>query len=1147
MTTRQKQNPYPGPYSFRKEDAAFFFGREREARHLTALAISQQLVLFYAQSGAGKTSLVNARVIPDLETRGFHVFPPARAGADLPPGIEPQNVFVYNTLKAVWGKQRPGSRFRDFFDEVSAREIAQGSPRVLVLDQFEELVTKYPEHSQHRTDFFVQLREALEADSALSVLMVMREDHIARLHPFASLLSGIRNRFYMERLRVAEATKAIRKPAEMAGRPFAPGVAEALANDLSQLHIAEQERTVSGEFVEPVQLQIVCWQLWENLRDRPGKEITSDDVRKVGNIDQALESFYERAVERAAKVPGASKTKLRQFCGAILITPGRIRNQVSRGSKVTGDLPNKAVEELVEAHLIRPEQARGGTWYELAHDRLIAPILNSNQRWKPGTSQLSQDAFAWQNNKRDPSFLYWGVQLERALRAKNEVPVGDLEEEFLAAAQREGLRRQRHNIWKLGAALALLAISFIFVAKFALEASRESDISHSRELALAAISNARSHPQLSLSLALEALARARTPEAEIALHQALTDSVVERGWSIATHTRGTGLITMSSQGKRLALVNSGGRVQVRDTATGMIVFRAPEPRSDLTALALDNQGTRLAVGSETGTVTLFDLRRSDVPRRFEAGFAIRALAFSPAADLLAVAGDSAVSTLWNAQALRLVSTLPAARPRRVGDLASSVEGNLDVAFSADGKVVATAGDDEAAYLWDSSTGTLIHRLVVGKRITAIAFGPPHLLAIATDDPVAKIWNLDSKAPPRVLFGHRDSVRDVAFSSDGKYVATASIDGTARLWRSDMGQEIRTIDLDGDVRRVAFGGPGELATAHYESTGKRRGRATTWKLHLPDVLTLSDHASVIEAVVFSPAGALLASADSGGRVVLSAHDGQPVSSFLDPSGKLEDATFVNENLLATAGSDGQVRLWQLPTGKPVGSMRRNTVEVIALAVTTRGKRLAAAAIDGTVTIWDVVSRRPITTLQAGKTPTPDVAFSPDGRLLATSGASSVRLWDATTGARVRSLGKHPFAFYRLAFDPAGRRLAAASVDGTAIVWAIQTGKELLTLHAGDASLTSVAFSPDGNRIATGCVDSTATLWDARDGRQLFTLLGHTASISRLAFSPDGSLLATGSADRTIRLEPLALEALVHIAEQRVTRGLTKRERQIYLHE
>lgn len=464
-------NPYVGPVPFGTEQRDYFFGRETEAETLLSLAISERVVLFYAQSGAGKSSLINAEIIPRLEKKDYEVLPVVRVGGELPsdlPTTELDNVYVFNTL---WCLSKGTRKYKPLCNKSLTSFVNDTLPnkkeiqRWLIFDQMEEILTTYPDQREKRKNFFTQLKHLLEKDFLLSVIMVMREDHIAGLDNYVSLLPGrLSTRFRMERLRQDAAVEAICRPAEKAGRVFAAGVAEHLVRDLSLERASADEKPIPGDYVEPVQLQVVCYNMWKSLdavKSEDDKIITQDECNKYADVNKALSSFYDDTVEQVAQKSNVPQVKIRRWFGETLITPTKIRAQVNRGLLSSGELPNKAVDLFLAEHLIRVEDARGGKWLELAHDRLITPILESNEKWlsEGATTPLSLPAKKWLEHKQDPDDLLRGRRLQEAQKwyEKNKDLAGPLEKEFLTASA----ARQAKRSTLLKSAVVVLVILLI--------------------------------------------------------------------------------------------------------------------------------------------------------------------------------------------------------------------------------------------------------------------------------------------------------------------------------------------------------------------------------------------------------------------------------------------------------------------------------------------------------------------------------------------------------------------------------------------------------------------------------------------------------------------------------------------------------------
>lgn len=412
-------SPFVGPRPFQENESDLFFGRDAEGQELASRIVSHSEVLVYAQSGAGKSSLINARVKPLLSSE-YEVLTGARLqGPALDVDTERiRNIYAFHVMSQMIGKSistmdPAQATFKDYFAVQPRRKSESGAdlPRILVLDQMEELFTFYPERWRDRRDFFEQLRDALRADDLFHILISMREDHIAEVDPYAMILpEKLRTRFRLERLRRETALLSVIGPVKNTGVCFQDGVASYLVGDLLKVRARGPDgklKEVLGEFVEPVQLQVVCQTLWNSLQ--PGdQEISYDMVRAVGDVDRVLQKFYEQALASAMEASDVKEPNLREFFENVLITPAGTRGTVYRGDTNSGGVPNASINILENVHhIIRAEQRGGAKWYELTHDRLIQPIRKSGQEWLLRGKQhsLEERAKLWADTHSGTSLL----------------------------------------------------------------------------------------------------------------------------------------------------------------------------------------------------------------------------------------------------------------------------------------------------------------------------------------------------------------------------------------------------------------------------------------------------------------------------------------------------------------------------------------------------------------------------------------------------------------------------------------------------------------------------------------------------------------------------------------------------------------------
>jgi len=495
--------PFVGPRPFEQADRDFFFGRSQETDELVSLITAHPVVLLYAQSGAGKTSLVQAGLVNLLsDEEKFCVVPAMRVRENVAASLKPEtvdNVFMFNALASISAPEAVAGlanlSLSDFLKRRSNGRAGNGhcSPTIIIFDQFEELFTLYPERWEDRIDFFSQVRDALAIDPLLRVLFSMREDFIAELDPYVCLLpEKLRTRFRMERLRENTALGAVMEPLLKVDTPagkrrFAPHVAEQLVANLLQVKVKTPEgiKKVKGEFVEALQLQVVCQALWQSLGP-DDTLITLDDLEAYGDVDKALGLFYENALKNTLEKTDIKQGKLRQWFERALITPTGTRGTVFRGSTETGGIPNQVVDELENQRIIRMELRGGAQWYELTHDRFVETVQTCNKNWlllRPASDQvrqrLEERAADWDHDDRNEKRLLDDAELRLAQKWMEGSDAAEIEpsrelREFVLASEhlsKVNIERQRRieqqaRVAKLSSLISVLAAVGLLAALF---------------------------------------------------------------------------------------------------------------------------------------------------------------------------------------------------------------------------------------------------------------------------------------------------------------------------------------------------------------------------------------------------------------------------------------------------------------------------------------------------------------------------------------------------------------------------------------------------------------------------------------------------------------------------------------------------------
>ena len=622
-------------------------------------------------------------------------------------------------------------------------------------------------------------------------------------------------------------------------------------------------------------------------------------------------------------------------------------------------------------------------------------------------------------------------------------------------------------------------------------------------------------------------------------------------------------IAYRPDGKQVATYGEDQTIRLWDPSTGQqkALLRAefaPPNLESASRTIYNSDGSRIASYSQwagaAGTSRLWDTTTGleiGVLAKWQIG--TRPGAFSPDGKRVAVA---------SAQYVYLCDTVTGRKLARLGPHVSKVE---SLAYSPDGKRIASRSTS-IIQLWDGESGKQVGVLRDHTaEISSLVFSPDgsRLISGSTyPENAARLWDSATGEPLAVFTGHKNEILTVAFSSGGKRIATGSADQTARLWDAYTGRLVAILaGHTGRVLHVLFSPNGTRVATASEDATLRLWDAQTGEL----IGVLRGHSASVpwdRSPVFTPDGAHLVSGSSDGTVriwdmsqfernALRGHESFVYDVAFSPSGEQ----------IASAAWDGTARLWDATTGLQTGLLKHQTTIISSVAFNHDGLRLATrerhrgitiwdvmtqksvrnwnvpprGSIDarstfcpngtllasgsgaGPVIIWDVASGRELTQLEGHQDIPVDVAFHPDGILLASTGGldRTVRLWDVASRAPVAVLSGHTDTVWRVTFSADGKLLASCSSDKTIRLWDSQTYDSLKVIPLGTI-VYCVAFSPDGTRLAAGCVDNTIRLLDVASREQVAELRGHTDYVHAVAWSPDGTRLVSGSGDTTVRV-------------------------------
>jgi WD40 repeat protein/serine/threonine protein kinase len=547
-----------------------------------------------------------------------------------------------------------------------------------------------------------------------------------------------------------------------------------------------------------------------------------------------------------------------------------------------------------------------------------------------------------------------------------------------------------------------------------------------------------------------------------------------------------------------APADSGRPREESQTATGAGVllgtpqFMAPEQARD--AARADHRADVYSLGC-----TLFYLLTGRAPYPAETvAEAIRAHRESPVPSLRSLRPD--VSPALDALFQRMAAKEPAARPQSMAEIVAA-PGRLAAGLARGSR------RRPARRLW---TVALAAAAVLTLGVLGVLFLRPESSPPTNPSPPQDRSPLDQLSreaiPPyelRVAGGgdperapaelvavlgdsrlkHWGFVDGVAFSPDGTALASASWDGTVKVWDPATGEERLTLDGGGAwLHAVAFSPDGKSLAA-----GDRWGQVTLWDWRAGSKeTTIKVGDKKVVALSFSPDGKTLAVAD--------------------------------------LASGNQIRLWDTASGRQGPPIEGHTGKVRSLAFLPDG-RLFSGGLDNTVRIWDLETREERPKLPRGhRQPVHAVAVSPDGRRVASGEESGlIKLADPATGAFTVNLLQQPHAVTALAFSPDGATLASAGPDGVVRLWNVTTKEKTRELRGHEDRVSSLAFSPDGKTLASGGIDHSVRLWDPSTGEPRLASEGHPGKVRCAAFAPDGSVVAGGVGGEVMLWDPQARTA------------------------
>ncbi|MEO1394928.1 MAG: NB-ARC domain-containing protein [Cyanobacteria bacterium J06634_5] len=557
-------------------------------------------------------------------------------------------------------------------------------------------------------------------------------------------------------------------------------------------------------------------------------------------------------------------------------------------------------------------------------------------------------------------------------------------------------------------------------------------------------------------------------------------------------------VAFSPDGNRLVSGSADRTIRLWNAHTGECLQTLTGHENWVMSVAFSPDGNRLVSGSADRTIRLWDAHTGECLQTLTGhGHGVWSVAFSPDGTQLVSGSADRTIRLWDAcmdnkkTGNKKTGNKKASNKKKGNKTGNETDSALKilkghehgvwtVAFSPDGRSLASGSADQTVRVWDVATGQCQQTLTGHNNwVWLVAFSPDgRSLASGSADQTVRVWDIEAQQCLRVLSGHSNWVWSVAFSPDGNYLTSGSEDRTMRLWELRRGQCLKTLQ-----------------------------GSSNW----------------VWSVAFSPDGKMLASGQGDRLVHLwDTPSGETVETLAGAQNAIWSVTFSpNGKLLASGNEDGNVHLWQLSKTKANNKTHRSlsghTKSIWSVAFDAKGETIASGSADQSIKLWDVRSGKCRHTFTEHQHWVCSVAFHPHKNILASGSYDrTIKLWDLDTSDCIKTLTGHTSGLWCIAFSPAGDFLVSSSIDQTIRVWEVATGTCQKVLAGHENWVMAVAISPNGQWIASGSADHTVRLWATQSGELIHTLTGHTNSVWSVAFSPDGKHLASGSDDKTIKL-------------------------------
>jgi WD40 repeat protein/energy-coupling factor transporter ATP-binding protein EcfA2 len=1107
--------PFRGLEVFREEDASFFFGREAIVQRLAHHLHAYHFLAVVGPSGSGKSSVVQAGVIPSL--RPSHplvtVFTPGNQPlTELASSLH--NIYLESTsTEAILSRLKESEEALYFITRELAEDNQKNkgiSTRVLiVVDQFEELFTQTANEDERKQFISLLLKTKEKANGKVSLVITMRSDFIGKCALYPDLNTFLNDHLVqIEPMSQEELLMAIEEPARLTSLNFEPGLVQKILDD------------VKGAYSE---LPLLEYALLELFNRRKGVLLTHMDYEEIGGVDGAL---VEKAEEEYKKLDSTQQEMLRRMFVFRLIQPGEgtedTRRRSSREELVAIGGNRKLAEALInhwsgpEVRMLTSYQEQNQDYIDVAHEALIRKWgrikkwLSEDRQDSLLIGRIRQDSLEWKASNNDAAYLYHGTrlyQMEEFFK-KREADFTELEQDFIQSciANREEQLRQEVNRREK----ELETVKAMAKAK-------EQQLADAQKLGEA------QQKKLKYSKILLLTIFGSTILIGVFLYyinlgkEDAQNQLIKNYWSNAKIARKEQDIL-----KYLHFVGEAHKINKDKTFGNYLLSDVQSylPRirlsnilkhddEELTGAIINENETRIFIWGEKGTAVIWDaINGRKVSELMKQNVSILGAIINKDGTHIISWGKDGKIRRWDTESME-----------QVGDsIDHNSESLLGAVFNKDENQFLTWGSNGTARLWQTESGEQVGKPMeheIGPILGAVFNKNGNRILTWGWDGTARLWNSSDGLQVGKPMEHEiGPILGAVFNKNGNRILTWGWDGTARLWNSSDGLQV------GNSMKHENGQDLAAVTLDKNEAGYYiRGWDVLDSLSNKNGIGAQENSAVLGAIFSENESSIITWGVDGKARLWNADRGEQLGNSMEHASGPVLGALKNENRILTWGWDGTVRLWDTVTGKEVWRIEHEYGPVINAFFLKNENRVLIEGQSGTAEIWETADGDQEGVNFVNKFEGVFGFFQSDDKTqILTLGDRGASLWDTETGERVGvMMDSENGIVSRAIFYPRGKRILTWGKEGTARIWEISSERLMkLSIKHENGYVLGAVSKQNETQIITSGEDGILRFWKTVSGNLINDPIEHhIGPVLGAVFNEDKTQVLTWEKDGTLR--------------------------------